>query len=181
MTNAETFVARTRALLAIGFSSYDSYLASPLWRGIRRRAFATHGKRCHRCGEKASGIHHRDYSRVTLTGASVAALVPVCDACHQWASVDSAGNLRQLSETNRMLRPLRADQRKRRHREARRLPSMSGVDAAQRLRDLERLQSARPVRGVARQIEALRAILATEASARESMRAMDAAVAAIAG
>ena len=66
----------------LGFSTYKGYCSSPLWREIRRRAFAEKGRECVCCNSTAKVIHHRNYKPETMSGKSIKALVPLCGRCH---------------------------------------------------------------------------------------------------
>lgn len=68
----------------LGFRNYTEYINSQLWKGIRKKAFSIHGQRCN-CGQKATQVHHLDYSMQTLRGEIRAIeefLRPICKDCH---------------------------------------------------------------------------------------------------
>lgn len=74
---------RDRVLGALGFGSYDEYLASPLWRDIRLRKLKE-GNHCYGCGSGPCWqVHHADYSRETLLGESLTGLRTICEKCHK--------------------------------------------------------------------------------------------------
>lgn len=73
--------SRRKLLLELGYESYEAYLASSLWQGIRTQVLAA-GK-CYGCGAKPNQVHHRSYSRKALTGRRIDSLVPVCARCHE--------------------------------------------------------------------------------------------------
>jgi len=97
------YKARNRILKAMGYASYDEYLASPLWREIHERKLEREGRRCFACGRTANQVHHGDYLVGTLTGPSEAALeklgtseawqwwlqtaelYAVCEKDHEWS------------------------------------------------------------------------------------------------
>lgn len=70
-------------LYELGFTSYESYLKSDLWRDIRSRAFDHWGHRCRPCGMPAREIHHSNYDIETLRGDSLHGLWPLCGNCHR--------------------------------------------------------------------------------------------------
>lgn len=73
---------RNRLLLSMGFGSYQEYLRSPLWQGIRRAVL--HGRpACVRCGGRSALAHHVRYTRENLSGRSMDGLVPMCWDCHR--------------------------------------------------------------------------------------------------
>jgi hypothetical protein len=79
-----TYCQRSKALRAIGFDSYEKYLASELWAGIRAKAIARHGAACILCRSGARlELHHNRYDVDTLLGASLRFVVPLCSDCHE--------------------------------------------------------------------------------------------------
>lgn len=103
---AKAYGARNRILVRLGFADYAAYLASPLWRKIRRRAL-TDGRgerRQCRCGEPAEQIHHARYTEANLTGRSLKGLVPACDACHRKAEWNDRGEKLPPDEATQRLR-----------------------------------------------------------------------------
>lgn len=77
------YSARNALLESIGFSDYEEYLRSSLWRGIRHRAVTRDQERCQVCKRTATHVHHGDYQYATIVGESIDALVCLCEACHQ--------------------------------------------------------------------------------------------------
>lgn len=76
--------ARRRALMALGFDSYELYLASDLWRRIRNAKLEAEGRTCYGCGASGcSQVHHGDYECATLEGKAPHRLFVVCDSCHE--------------------------------------------------------------------------------------------------
>jgi hypothetical protein len=68
----------------LGFNSYDDYLASPLWRGIRQRVYDLRGRVCLKCKKRpGTQIHHTDYELETMRGERIDTLEPICGECHQ--------------------------------------------------------------------------------------------------
>lgn len=71
-------------LQSLGFDSYSAYLASPLWRSIRRRVYEAKGRVCLACEiNAADDIHHDRYDRDTLMGRTLKHLRPLCRHCHE--------------------------------------------------------------------------------------------------
>lgn len=78
------YAARRRVLLALGYQSYDAYLASPLWARIRTRKLEDERRICYGCGaEGCSQVHHADYALATMEGKAPHRLFVVCEACHK--------------------------------------------------------------------------------------------------
>lgn len=71
-------------LKQLGFDSYSDYLASPLWKQIRKKFFRPKRRRlCRICKEPATEIHHLAYYRGVLLGRFLGHMVPLCRECHQ--------------------------------------------------------------------------------------------------
>jgi hypothetical protein len=83
--------------------SYDDYLASPLWRKIKRRILKRDEKRCRRCGGDADRVHHRSYAREVLDGLADECLVSLCEGCHDIIHLDDRGQRRTDEETELIL------------------------------------------------------------------------------
>lgn len=99
--------ARRRVLMALGFDSYDAYLASDLWRRIRTRKLEDEGRICYGCGAPdCVQVHHGDYERPTLEGTAPHRLVVVCDSCHEACEYIGRTKLSPAEATNE-LRKLR--------------------------------------------------------------------------
>lgn len=105
------YAYRNDNLRALGFKTYRAYLASALWKSIRRRVFQRDGFRCVRCQwPKKLQVHHRAYDPATLRGDTLNSLSTVCGRCHTQAEQPrnlTRGRHRRLTEANRhVLRPL---------------------------------------------------------------------------
>lgn len=61
---------------------YDAYMLSPLWKEIRARVLQRDKGSCLCCGENATQVHHRNYSKATMSGSSIKALASICRKCH---------------------------------------------------------------------------------------------------
>jgi hypothetical protein len=74
-------------LKALGFDSYDEYLCSPHWRGIRTqyRSAEDRPQNCINCGADRFELHHKTYER--LGAEELDDLIPLCRDCHQLVHV----------------------------------------------------------------------------------------------
>lgn len=86
---------REVALRALGFHSYEAYLASPLWRGIRAQVLERDDYRCQLCPAPARSVHHNSYSPETLRGENLADLASLCKDCHEAVEFTEAGTKRK--------------------------------------------------------------------------------------
>lgn len=77
-----TLKAREAACRRMGYTGYDGYLRSDLWKGIRRRVMEGGEGLCS-CGAPAAQVHHAYYSTDNLSGESLDGLLPVCHPCHR--------------------------------------------------------------------------------------------------
>lgn len=103
-----TYAGRDVLLKRIGFNSYASYLASPLWKRIRAEVFKAKGRKCWLCDSAATQVHHRQYNKNTLNGKRIRHLFPLCDECHE--RVEFSGNQkRTIREAKREFRNLRSE------------------------------------------------------------------------
>ncbi len=69
-------------LKAMGFDSYDAYLKSDLWIGIRRKVLEL-SPICTVCERNpATQVHHRKYIRKVLDGRDMRWFYAVCGGCH---------------------------------------------------------------------------------------------------
>lgn len=109
------FGRRNAILVRLGYPSYEAYLFSELWRQIRLRVLERDGWKCCACGEFARQVHHRDYSRATLLGKKLSALVTICYECHRKIEFKN-GRKCSPHEANQVLASLRRPHRKRRKR-----------------------------------------------------------------
>jgi hypothetical protein len=105
---AKAYKARGRALRALGFPSYEAYLASSLWREtIRPRVLKAAGGLCCACGAPGCvQVHHECYSLAVLAGEDDSKLHVVCDGCHDSAH-HFGGLLLGPSEATARLREIR--------------------------------------------------------------------------
>ncbi len=102
-----SYTKRNKTLLKLGFSSYQDYLQSSLWREIRSTQLKEYPT-CFCCRRIANQVHHRDYAERTLVGKSKNRLVTICDSCHRQSEFDNQGNkIFDLREVNKRMSSLR--------------------------------------------------------------------------
>ena len=81
-----TIKKRNEILLSAGYASYRSYLASDLWKEIRRACFLLKGCKCSGCNKPATQVHHSSYTEENLLCVNLKSieqtLFPVCKDCH---------------------------------------------------------------------------------------------------
>ena len=94
---------RDKLLLEMGYDSYNSYLLSPLWQGIKVRQICR-CRTCMVCGEKMEVVHHTSYDRKVLEGKTKSGLVSLCHRCHKLIEFNKAGRKRTLKSANKKLR-----------------------------------------------------------------------------
>lgn len=94
---------RKRFLAEVGFKSYRSYLASDLWKGIRRRVLDER-PHCEYCGKEATQVHHSSYWPAVLRGEDTRPLHPVCAICHKSGEFSREGFKRSPQEATRAAR-----------------------------------------------------------------------------
>lgn len=95
---------RNMTLRRMGFASYEDYLASPLWKSIRKRVMKAAKGRCHICGDPANNVHHTSYKQKILEGKTLAGLVPLCRTCHEIGEFDTSGKKQTLKQANARLK-----------------------------------------------------------------------------
>ena len=91
------------AFPTLGFRSYQQYLASPRWRLIKAQELRKAGGKCAACGEDTRTIHHRDYRPRVLRGEDRAALVALCQPCHNSVHYAAKRQERSWNESERVL------------------------------------------------------------------------------
>jgi len=92
---------RDSVLRAMGFSSYQTYLKSGLWRGIRRTVLAARPT-CECCGARAIQCHHLDYSRRVLSGRDLDGILACCRACHHAIEFDRQHRKRSFQNARKV-------------------------------------------------------------------------------
>jgi len=72
----------------LGFTTYQAYLCSPMWKTIRRRNIR---KTCELCGGPPHSLHHIKYDIATMRGLKPWNLVTLCSNCHNKCHFDESG------------------------------------------------------------------------------------------
>lgn len=88
----------------MGLDSYDEYLKTDLWKGIRKKVLVRDGRSCRCCGAKALTAHHTSYDFEVLMGRRNDDLVSICRPCHEQVHFDESGVKVTLDEANRRMR-----------------------------------------------------------------------------
>jgi hypothetical protein len=98
-------------LVAFFFCDWErkDYLASPLWKGIRRDVLRAADHKCACCGGRATQVHHRDYRPRVPAGLDLSPLVALCASCHKFIHKDGP-EFRNWHETEHILASLVARQ-----------------------------------------------------------------------
>ena len=94
-----TYNQRNELLVNLGFLSYVDYLSSELWAEIRNAILVRDDGRCRVCKNRASVVHHIDYSEETMRGDLFDGLVAVCHGCHEKIEFDKDGKKRTLLQS----------------------------------------------------------------------------------
>lgn len=83
---------RNQVLREMGFPTYQDYLGSQLWAHIRWQVLKRDSNTCRKCGERASLVHHRAYTKPVLQGskAHLIFLISLCHKCHTLAEFDNS-------------------------------------------------------------------------------------------
>lgn len=82
---------------SIGFTSYNKYLESELWKAIRLRVMSAKPD-CELCGRPSELVHHQSYSQEALRGEETCYLVSCCRKCHRIIHFDDSGGKRRFKE-----------------------------------------------------------------------------------
>lgn len=90
---------RDMHLFKMGYSCYAAYLSSSLWLSIKSMVLSLHPE-CRVCGQQASEVHHRKYTRAVLLGTNIGPLMSVCRPCHRRAEFERDRKV-SLREANR--------------------------------------------------------------------------------
>lgn len=77
------YTSRNANLKRLGFACYRDYLASELWREVRKKVYAAKGRACYLCGQPATELHHNRYHKNDLVGKKLKFINPICRGCHQ--------------------------------------------------------------------------------------------------
>jgi hypothetical protein len=101
--HSSRYMNRQSALKAIGFATYQDYLDSALWAGIRERVLKRDHGVCVACGRKAVSVHHVTYSESVLRGQDDTQLVAICRGCHKFTEFDGDTKLTYTTDIARRL------------------------------------------------------------------------------
>lgn len=103
-TRFDAYRERDALLLQIGFSNYDAYRKSDLWKGIRTRVLERDNGKCTCCKVKdARHVHHTKYDMETLRGERLETLTSLCAGCHKTIEFAKWGKT-GLAESGKRLR-----------------------------------------------------------------------------
>jgi hypothetical protein len=101
-------IEEEKELAALGFKSYSTYLASPLWKLIhrevtRRDAYQCRVKGCtsHIREGQTKRAWHLSYSKGTLLGLGLGQIVTICNTHQQAIEFDASGQNRPLVKAMR--------------------------------------------------------------------------------
>jgi len=96
------YLVRDQSLKQMGFSTYDDYLESSLWKRIRSGKLKKHNT-CFCCKNKATCVHHMCYDILTLKGKSDHKLLTMCESCHLDIEFTENGKKRSFSNMKEAL------------------------------------------------------------------------------
>lgn len=103
MLPTSTYNKRNIILEELGFTDYQEYLKSNLWKSIRAKVLPS---KCCCCRKKASQVHHSKYTFENLSGKSIEHLHPICLGCHQKIEFTKKGIKRSLHDAEKARRKL---------------------------------------------------------------------------
>jgi len=107
LSRRNTYAERNSRLRCLGFRSYQKYLVSPLWRGIKKLVRAAKGDECF-CGRPATEYHHSRYLLCDLDGSCTDFIWPICSAHHREIEFDERGNKRTAAEAGERFEELKS-------------------------------------------------------------------------
>jgi hypothetical protein len=81
---------RDRLLKSLGWTNYAAYLASPVWRRIRKAHIKAHPD-CLVCEGPAQEVHHLRYTAAVLEGSEPSSLASLCRHHHAAAEFEGDG------------------------------------------------------------------------------------------
>jgi 5-methylcytosine-specific restriction endonuclease McrA len=93
------YKVRTESLTKLGFSTYQDYLNSDLWNGIRNAVMDRDSRTCGICRQTANHVHHFSYTQSVLLGLELDQLVSLCTQCHRRLEFTINGYKRTPTET----------------------------------------------------------------------------------
>ncbi len=103
---------RQELIEALGFDTYQKYLDSPLWKGIRLKALSRDNHKCQLCYRPAQCVHHKKYSSGALSGNSIHDLISLCNKCHTKVEFKSGARRNLDGCQKKTLREVRKQNRK---------------------------------------------------------------------
>lgn len=103
---AIAYSRRNKLVRKLGYLSYQDYLTSHLWRGIRRAVLSANPS-CEFCGNPATQVHHSRYTLRNLRGTSLKRLHSVCASCHRLGEFTCAGQKLSPTDATRRMRCIR--------------------------------------------------------------------------
>ena len=92
---------RDLVLNELGYGSYTDYLASMVWKEIRRRVLLANSRTCKLCGRYATNVHHLSYALEVLLGQDDTQLVPLCRWCHEKIEFHPDGRKRSFTKVQK--------------------------------------------------------------------------------
>lgn len=101
-TGQHVYRKRNEILRSMGYSSYGEYLASPLWKTIRTRILYRDRFTCYCCGERATQVHHKRYTKGSLSGENENQLEAICRDCHHLCEYTGTTKNTTRSATDKM-------------------------------------------------------------------------------
>ena len=96
---------RNSIVRLLGFRTYTEYLESDIWEDIRVDVL-TSATECVACDRRPTQVHHEEYTRENLSGASLEFLHGICRRCHYEIEFTPTGRKRTLERANSKLRQL---------------------------------------------------------------------------
>jgi hypothetical protein len=82
-----------KRIRAMGFTTYEDYLNSPLWEKIRGAVLLRDNYRCWCCHKAAAQVVHlRNWNRSTLKGEDLLFVVSLCKSCENMALFNEDGS-----------------------------------------------------------------------------------------
>ncbi len=95
-------------LKRLGYDSYQQYLRSDLWKGIRAAVLPRCGGVCCCCKvRQATTVHHGSYRTSVMVGHEPKCLIPLCWKCHEAAEFLPDGTKATLDQANFRLQKMK--------------------------------------------------------------------------
>lgn len=97
----------------LGFSTYDQYLDSDIFKGIKESVLKIHDNKCCCCGNLADQIHNIKYTYENMSGKNYKDLVSICKKCHHKIEFNKNGErISNILIINKNLNLLMSKERK---------------------------------------------------------------------